>query len=579
MPDYTSFLGLYKPSRTDNLALDTSLANNFTTIDTKLGSALTDDNGVTYNSLKDRLRVLKQFLEDSVGINISHLGAVGDGVASDTPAFQQALDLADSNGSVVINIPKGTYRLTAELKFYSNTWVVCHPEAKIIRDHSGYLMMNGNRSTESNPSNFSGYNGRGNIHISGGIWDGNGVNQPSKASIVHFGHGLNIHFNNAIFKDVASSHHIEFNACKNVFVDKCQFLGHAGSSTFNEAIQLDISKSGVTTIGSDDETPCENVWIENCYFGDSETIGSSSIVRAFGSHTATTGRQHKNIHFNSNIVENATSWAVRLYNYANSTVKNNKFINCSAGVNWRASITGVDTENASGNQVGAEITGYGEISGNEFIGGLGGGRGVELYGETGTAGKVTSVQVFGNSIEMANSGNTYDAICFSFADDCNCYGNTINGSGGSSVNVKNSCFGITVNGNTIRDSGSYGVIVDSSSAYVSVLGNNILRSYRSGIIFTDSVIGGIANANVISGVNGVAGTGSSYNHVRVDGSCQRIAISGNMFRDFGEYVTTHAVYVTSSCLDVVMSGNVGAGYTLYNGSSGGVNSGNSGTIS
>lgn len=48
-------------------------------------------------------------------LNVREMGAKGDGVADDTPIFQQALDLlADSGGSLFI--PKGRYRITQTLR-------------------------------------------------------------------------------------------------------------------------------------------------------------------------------------------------------------------------------------------------------------------------------------------------------------------------------------------------------------------------------------------------------------------------------------------------------------------------------
>lgn len=580
MPDYTSNLGLYKPSRNDALALDTTLADNFMNIDSKLGVGLIDERGIKHNSLKERLQVFRNFLDTAVGVNVLEMGATGDGVENDTTAFQKALDVAKTNGAVTVLIPEGTYRMTAELKVYSNTQILCHPNATIVRDHSGYLMMNGNRSTEADPSNYTGYNGRGNIHIVGGIWDGNGVAQPSKASIFHFGHGSNITFTRMTLKDVADSHHVEFNACKNIVVEECNFLGHVGDTNFNEAIQLDLSKSGTTTIGADDNTPCLNVWVQNCYFGPSGTAGSSNIVRAFGSHNSTIGRAHENIHFDNNVVENSSSWAVRAYNWQKVSITNNKLINCGSGINWRTAITGVGTEDPDGNQVGSEIAESGVISGNVIHGGLSSGRAIEIFGEVDTAGKPKGITVAFNTIMMDDSTKTYDAICFSYAENCTCIGNRIYGCKGSSINIKNNSYDITVEGNQIDESGSYGIIVDSASAYINVTGNNIRRSYRSGICFTNNVQACVASGNIVTGVNGVAGDDISYNHVRADGSCDRLSITGNTFRDYGgSYVTTRAIHITSSCLNVLITGNMASGYEMYNGAGGdSLTANNTGTV-
>lgn len=72
MPSYTSNLGLYKPDRNDALAMDTTLANNFSEIDTKLGSALNFD-GKTYPDLKTLLQEKnKEVLDATKGSAFYH---------------------------------------------------------------------------------------------------------------------------------------------------------------------------------------------------------------------------------------------------------------------------------------------------------------------------------------------------------------------------------------------------------------------------------------------------------------------------------------------------------------------------
>lgn len=508
-------------------------------------------------------------------IDVKTLGAKGDynvstkTGTSDSAVFQQALDLAKgSTQAVTIFIPSGTYRMTAELKIYSNTTIMCAPNVRIVRDHSKYLMMNGFRSSEATPSNAGGYTGQGNLKILGGIWDGNGVNQTSKASIFHLGHADNITVEGAEFWDVSTSHHIEFNACRNVRVDKTGFYGMANIGTtgedYNECIQLDFSKTGVTTIGPADNTPCKNVWITNCYFGNSKVSGSGKVGRGVGSHTSTIGRQHINITISGCVFEDTLTWGVRAYNWQNVTVINNTFRNCGQGFNFRTAITGVDTTDANGNQVGSETAELCTVKGNTFEN-ITAGRAIEIYGESGTSGKCKGVTVSGNSLKLVSTSS--DGILFHYADRCSCTNNSMYGAGGSGIVVRTECNDIIVQGNNIDTSGSSGIDVTSGATYVVVSGNTIRRSWKNGVYIGDAGTESISvTGNTIIGANGIAGAGNTYNHLRAVSSANRIVFSGNVCRDYtSSYVTTHALYVTNPCTNVSDTGNVAQGFTWYNG--------------
>lgn len=528
----------------------------------------------------------ERFRQREVSVKDFAFGAKGDmnlatGTGtSDSSAFQKALDLAKPElASVNIFIPDGVYRMTSELKFYSNTTITCGANVRIVRDHAGYLGMNGNRSSESSPSNAPGYTGRGNLSIYGGIWDGNGVKQRSKASIFHLGHADKLNFIGATLMDVSNSHHIEFNACRNVYVDKCQFLGWVGTTdTFNEAIQLDLPKA-TPTIGPADNTPCQDVWVVNSYFGDSDTVGSNSIARAFGSHTSTIGKWHNNVTFSGNIVRNALSFAVRLYSTNDFTVNGNTFSNCKAGINVRSSIVGngtdEDTKDANGVQTGAsQICGNGDISGNTFEGNMSGGRVIEIYGEP--TGRVKGISVTNNS--MSVTGSTSDAICLHQTEDSTVVGNRVYGAGNNGVTVKASSFNNVISGNTFDLIGSNGVSVEESF-YTTIMGNNISRVANSGVLINAGEMHTVTG-NSITGVNGGNGAGTSFNHIRAVSSALRLSITGNILRNYGTtYTTTHGVYVTSACNDVVCTGNVGTGFALYVGATNKVNANNLGTMS
>lgn len=498
--------------------------------------------------------------------NVKDLGAVGDGITDDTDPFQTALNMAETLGSITIYIPDGTYSMTSELLIYSNTQIICSDNAIIVRRHNGYIMINGNRN-----SGYTKYNGHGNIRIEGGTWDGNANQYKSTASIFHIGHGENISFNRMKLTDPANSHHVEFNACKKIRVDNCNFLGMVGTHTFTEAIQLDLSKKDATILGADDDTPCKDVVIQNCYFGNSNTTGSKGIVRGIGSHTATSTRPHSNILIKNNIFDGCESWAIRAYNWQNTTIESNKIINCSSGINLRASITGVDTEDPNGLQKN-EIFESAYVVDNVIDGGLQGGRAIEAYGED-NIGRIKNVHVMNNRIKTYESIN--DAILFSNAEHCTAIGNRIYSINKMGISVKNSSFDIVIQANVIDLSGEYGIgIVDSY--YVNVNGNNIRRSYLNGI-YISAGESHIINANIVTGANGIKGDARTYNNIRTVSEATRITINGNVIRNYSTtHVATYGIYVTSTCNDVVITSNNAKGFSINDGS--GTNLDNNGNL-
>lgn len=260
--------------------------------------------------------------------DVTAFGAVGDGIKDDREAFQAAID-SNPYGAHVI-IPKGTYRIgVGKLLLRAGTWLEAEPGAHIIRSSDDYLLANGIQGIDTS----TGYDGPGNIRITGGIWDGNGVEFPSKASIMHLAHADTILVEQAEFRDVAQSHHIEFNSSRNVRVSQCRFLGYvdAAADTRNEAIQLDMAYPGATIIGADDGTPCRDVVIEHCYFGPSDTIGSLNIATGIGSHTVLAEKEHTGIAVRDCTFEAARGDAVHFLQYRDAVIESCRMIDCNKG--------------------------------------------------------------------------------------------------------------------------------------------------------------------------------------------------------------------------------------------------------
>ncbi len=110
-----------------------------------------------------------QTIRDSYGIDVRTCGAIGDGNTDDSAAIQKALDA----GSPRVVIPAGVYRVGRTLRVPSGRRIVVHRHARIVMadgagvDRSCHLVAN------ADPRR-----GNADIHIEGGIWDGNNLANP-----------------------------------------------------------------------------------------------------------------------------------------------------------------------------------------------------------------------------------------------------------------------------------------------------------------------------------------------------------------------------------------------------------------
>ena len=103
---------------------------------------------------------------ETFGINVLDMGAVGNGETDDSAAIQRALD----SGEPLVTIPYGTYCIGKTLRVASNTRLVVHPLARLYMadgagvDSDSFLLTN-----ERDAVGFT---------IEGGIWDGNNPGNP-----------------------------------------------------------------------------------------------------------------------------------------------------------------------------------------------------------------------------------------------------------------------------------------------------------------------------------------------------------------------------------------------------------------
>jgi polygalacturonase len=502
-------------------------------------------------------------------INVRQFGAKGDNTNDDAPAIQAAFNEVKNIGGATVYIPKGQFLLKSELVIYENTTVICDQGAFLIRNHIGYMILNGDRNLAAP----SAYGGNGDILIQGGTWDAKGVTQEGLASIFHFGHGHDIKIFGATFKDCRESHHIEFNACRDVIVRDCKFLGYYSPDTFGvEAIQLDIAYPTIdgkvlVTILPADSTPCKNVLIENNYFGASGTTGALNISIAIGGHNAIIGKKLDNIKILNNTIENTTNMAIRTYHWDNVVISGNKIVDCGAGIQVRPARIDdpKDTITPNGTQTNAsEFNQNIIVDNNIIIRGCNYSYPIIIWGEP--TGHINKASIKGNIILSDSTVNKdWAAIYAYYVEDVEIVANRCNGLGAYGIIIEGASENVVVSSNNIDDSRLYGVRIAGGSKKINVIGNVIRKTGQSGIILDEaSSLITVAN-NIIDGVNGNPQTGDdslSNTHIKAINGCKSISITGNIATNLTGYTATNALYVTDTCSNISRAGNNFAGLVV-----------------
>ena len=261
MPNYTSFLGLYKPNRNDNLAMDTTLADNFSNIDSKLGSGLTDEQGKTYTTMKERLGTIDTQISnlDSIQVNVIEFGAVPDGITDSTQAFKDAI----GTGNKVVTVPAGNYRVDV-IELPSNTTLIGNGKT------TTYIKANDSAPIENCVvTNQDWVNGNTNIFIKGMTLDWNKNDARYSAPNVSRPNGCTValvYVTDSFVRDVealdAKVHCFDITSSVGAFDKRSQ------------RIWLDnCNGSG----GGDDIFTthyCDHIYIENCHGKDPKPMGT-----------------------------------------------------------------------------------------------------------------------------------------------------------------------------------------------------------------------------------------------------------------------------------------------------------------
>lgn len=412
-----------------------------------------------------------------------------------TKDLQSALDSAQKvKGGTIrkIVIPKGTYKISATLKVYSNT----HLSMKGVTLKRAGTDFHTMLRLGSPKASHAGYSGFKNITFEGGTWDGN--NQFGCA--MRLGHAQNIKLLGVTMKKIKNSHHAEIAACKNVTFDKCKFTDFAGSwksSENYEALQIDIMhKHHFSDYGKFDETPCSNVTVKNCTF--------SKLQRGMGTHSAIINSCHNQIRIINNTFSDITGYAIIGMNYKNSAINNNTITNCGTGIIFRTmnkamrafyvpakggktkALPKLNTQ-ISGNRISVKWKGYPAQA-----------MGISLYGAKLSKGSngIPAGDYILRGLTVANNNITFTCkgigLCLEGADQNTVRGNTITGK----ITVKGANKG---SGDGLRLTGS-----DQNTVENNKILNKVTTGYgqdANGISVLDSSNGNILKSNVITGTS------------------------------------------------------------------------------
>lgn len=482
--------------------------------------------------------------EEFTYYNVKDFGAVGDGNADDSAAIQAVLDLAKPTTNakpVVVKINKaGNYRLEQTLKIYKNTHLIISEGVKLLRGHGGSVLINGDAS-----DTFTGYNGNGNIVVSGGSWDGN-IAEFGTDGFIMFGiaHADKVRFYDVEVRDLVDSHAIDLNSSRDVYIKGCRFLGYKLiSNDYVEAIQISTHVlEGFNEVGSFDNTPCQNVTIENCIFGESGTSGTQSYPVGVGNHTAVSGIYNSDIKIINNTFNGMTFAGTRLFQYLDVDVKLNAFNNCQ---------TGVMLSNSNGHSENISI------AENDFKGT----KREDIIGTSTIGNDMVNIEVKDNTFIDGSLSDNATSVYFTWVDGLNVKGNFHNNvfraflfefiknakiNSNDARNIFDSEFiMVTENNATYQDSGhTYNIIIDGNRAdnvaktgiYVlhaadfKITGNmldnvaNLDHNLRSGISVQSNANRGFVSQNTVKKPS--AGNMNKYG-VEVTGSCTNIQTFNN----------------------------------------------------
>ncbi|MFJ2514705.1 right-handed parallel beta-helix repeat-containing protein [Streptomyces griseoviridis] len=464
-----------------------------------------------------RMRQTGTFAPDALDLSAQGvfqvLGATGNGVADDRAVVQAALDAArDADGGLVVLPPGRTYGVGTFLVVYDNTTIWAYGATIKAIGNSGILR---NFTASEAPT---GYTGHGNIAVLGGTWDGNAYNGvdgsvTAETDVINFVHGHDILVQDVTVTNTSTAHALEFNSSVRCAAINCSFLGYRDNSTggnrqFSEAIQIDIAKSGSSSIGAYDNTTARDVLIQGCHFGPSARCGP--FGRAVGSHTLAAGATYDNIRIVDCRIDGTLQEGIYAYGWRRSVIRGN--------VITGTGLSGIYATLPDPTSMATAPAGL--LVSDNIIDGSGGDSAVRVLGYaaypypgvtiadnvlrncTGNAVQVErcdSPQVTGNAVQNTTSTGLYAH----YSDGVTFNGNSVRGAASNGINASG-CVGPVITGNLVdTTSSNFGVFVGqggdgtTNSTDALIVGNRIRKPASSGIRLSTNATGCTVTGNQV----------------------------------------------------------------------------------
>lgn len=454
--------------------------------------------------------------------------AGADIVETVNDALNLARENATASNPYTVTIPAGSYKLSAQLRIYSNTTLnATGATLTYSNKNDNHNMLQMGDSSINASSQAKGYGGFENITIIGGTWNSIASNT---SSIMRMAHAKNVKVDGVTISGGGCAHQMEVCAISGFTVTNTTFQNLASKSTAEEsdkqeALQLDIPCAEDIFPGTyQDGTPMENVTITGCTF--------QNVPRGVGTHSMLMGAYHKNIIISGNKFKDIKEEAIIGLNYYNCEITNNSITNCGGGVLFQYFKSNTESIHMTAEDInykgaanfihdaktvitGNTITTKYDVTCDEV-------QGIKVYGgkltKKAKSGDnkyipvgdyyITGVTVSGNTITTAGHG-----IHLSATKNCSVSKNTITGSGVSSKDA-------------LRDSYD-GIFLSAASTGNSITNNKISGMVRNGIFLMDG-----SSAKKISG-NTIKKAGKYgidlYNKSKVSGDItkNKITTTGN----------------------------------------------------
>ncbi|MEF3304754.1 right-handed parallel beta-helix repeat-containing protein [Paenibacillus sp. GYB003] len=506
--------------------------------------------------------------ETAAVCNVRDFGAAGDGTRDDTASLQAALNQTQQGGISRVVVPKGTYKVTNTLRIYRNTHLMLDPGATILRCHDHSFLVGGD-----NGATYEGYEGHGNIVIEGGVWEGNILAYPDAFNGFGLARGQNIVVRGVEMRDIVSNHGIDMNACRNVWIENCRFLGYKDgtadqSRDYPEAIQLaNHTASGFSQWGAFDGTPCRNVVVAGCYFGASGTPGTQPWPSGVGNHYAVYDSFNSNIKIAGNTFDGMTFAGVRSFKFAELFIEGNAFLNCRRGVMLSNPAGNTESsKDGAGNQTGLPQSSRNVvIAGNVFKGTLG--ENVYCVGwpkDNDVYAKVESVVIANNAFEQG--ATTSSCITARWTNRLTIAGNSFHRtyrgvwlSYVSHANIADNHFEDTKTEAVYSEEPDAAYRGRGHTAFIQIHHNQIRRCGRNGI-FIQSMDGFQVSGNTID--SPALETDNARHGINVANGAKNGTVSGNRIAKAPSgNQNQYGINVTSTCANVQLSNNYAEGKT------------------